>query len=117
MFVLLRPKVLPVTSDSFQLNEGFRLRRNVKIVCLNLMNISAPLRTNCCEHSVYNDMVAGYQNLNVTDNNNGTVEIDGQIVDDMNHLNDINKGVWYESTTFVRGFKDVLVRGHSIWND
>lgn len=115
MFVLLNPKVKsPALDDLFQLNEDFRLPRSCKTVILNLKNISDSIKTNCCEHLVvYDDLLADYDNLTVTDGNIPAMELDEKVVND---LADINDAVWYDSTVFVRGFKDVLVKGKSIWN-
>lgn len=119
MFVLLNPKVKPTASDDlFQLNEDFRLPRSCKTVILNLQNISDSIKTNCCEHLVvYDDLLADYDNLKVTDDKTVSQEADEEIVNERSKdLTDINEAVWYNLTTFVRGFKDVLVKGKSIWN-
>lgn len=104
-----------MTDDLFRLHEGFRLPRSCKTVFLNLMNTAAPTRKNCCQELiVYEDMVADYSNLNV-----GDMMEDDKIINDTNTNGDlinIDDAVWYESTVFVRGFKDVLVKGKSIWN-
>ncbi|KAG4067272.1 hypothetical protein HA402_000263 [Bradysia odoriphaga] len=117
MFVLLKPKVAPSkTDDSFQLTEDFRLPRSCKTVILNLQNTSNSIKANCCEHLVvYDDLLTDYGNLSVTDEK----LVPGED-DDENEMNDDSTGKgatsWYNSTVFVRGFKDVLVKGKSIWN-
>lgn len=122
MFVLLNPKVRPqVSDDLFQLNEDFRLPRSCKTVVLNLQNISDSIQTNCCDHLVVyddSDLLADYDNLKVTDDKLASTEADeDKTVDGRNVQSiDINESDWYNSTVFVRGFKDVLVKGKSIWN-
>ncbi len=119
MFVLLHPKVKPPeTDDLFQLSEDFRLPRSCKTVILNLQNTAASIKTNCCEHLVvYDDLLADYDNLKVTDDKIDLVEVDDEKATERNNdLSGINAVAWYNSTVFVRGFKDVLVKGKSIWN-
>lgn len=120
MFVLLNPKVKPAkTDDSFQLTEDFRLPRSCKTVILNLQNKSHSIKSNCCEHLiVYDDLQADYDKLTVTDDE---LEAETEATDDkVNEMtedfNEISATDWYNSTIFVRGFKDVLVKGKSIWN-
>lgn len=121
MFVLLNPKVKPTQPDEmFQLLEDFRLPRSCKTVILNLKNNSDSIKTNCYENLVvYDDLhlLADYENLTVTDDKVVAIDVDEKTVDERDvDLNDINEAVWYNSGIFVRGFKDVLVKGKSIWN-
>lgn len=119
MFVLLNPKVKStVPDDSFQLIDDFQLPRSCKTVILNLSNNSDSIKTNCCEHLVvYDDLLADYDNLKVTDDKIVSMEGDNKNMDEMSvESDDIHESVWYNSTVFVRGFKDVLVKGKSIWN-
>lgn len=122
MFVLLNPTVKPppVSDDLFQLNEDFRLPRSCKTVVLNLQNISDSIKTNCCDHLVVyddTDLLADYDNLKVTDDELAPADkINAADVRSEHYSRDVNESVWYNSTVFVRGFKDVLVRGKSIWN-
>lgn len=119
MFVLLNPKVKSsVSDDSFQLIEDFQLPRSCKTVILNLNNNSDAIKTNCCEHLVvYDDLLVDYDNLTVTDEKILSMEGDNKNIDEMNaESDDSNEAVWYNSTIFMRGFKDVLVKGKSIWN-
>lgn len=119
MFVLLNPKVKPAkTDDSFQLTEDFRLPRSCKTVILNLTNISNSIKSNCCEHLiVYDDLLTDYDNLKVTDDKLVPAEAADDNANDVNNdSSDMSGRDWYNSTIFVRGFKDVLVKGKSIWN-
>lgn len=117
MFVLLNPKAkaLPPDDDSFQLIEDFRLPRSCKTVVLNLQNTTKSTLLNCCEHLiVYDDLLTEYNNLKVTDEI--AVFLNDSDNDRNNGTDDINETIWFNSTVFVRGFKDELVRGKSIWN-
>ncbi|KAJ6632728.1 hypothetical protein Bhyg_17218 [Pseudolycoriella hygida] len=115
MFVLLNSKVKPsnMCEDRFQLYEDFRLPRSCKTVVLNLRNTSPPTKMNCCEHLVvYDDLLN--DSLNVVDKQMASMEINCDKSDDV--TDDITGMGWHGSTVFVRGFKDVLVKGKSIWN-
>lgn len=117
MFVLLNPKMKSTDSnDSFQLIEDFRLPRSCKTVVLHLKNVSDDAtRTNCCENLVvYDDLLTDYENLKVTDDKFESLSAND--VDETTDSSDINSTNWYNSTVFVRGFKDVMVKGKSIWN-
>lgn len=109
VFVLLQPKSTTFTSDNFHYKESFQLPVNCKKIILNLINSSnndnMENNKNCCNDLiVYNE----FENIKISN------ELSSNDIE-KNCKEMANDDRWYESNIFIRGYKDVLVKGKNIW--
>lgn len=85
-----------------------------KTTVFNLRNVSEQEHTNCCQDLiVYKDL----SNFDITQSNigNTTTKVTKPETGTTENYDNLENRVWYEMNTFVKGFKDVLVKGKSIW--
>lgn len=108
VFVLLQPKHANFKSDHFHYKESFYLPDNCKKVILNLINTKENFgnNANCCNDLVVFNEFDGIKISNVLSPNNLEKNSDKKIT---------NEDRWYESNFFIRGYKDVLIKGKNIW--
>lgn len=125
MFMYLCPRspVAAIDLEHFIRLENYELPlQSCKTTVFNLRNDSEQQHTNCCQDLiVYRDK----SNLDFcdleTDMGNATTKVTktntAAIENYTLNIYDIllEHRVWYEMNTFVKGFKDVPVKGKSIW--
>lgn len=112
VYVLLKSKSsADFASEHFDCKDSFYLPGNCRSVILNLVNAtdtSTETKENCCNELV---VFSEFDNIAITTRRD---VVDGNRSDERT-LELCNKDVWYESSIFLKGYKDVLVKGKSIW--
>lgn len=102
-------------NDLFIKNEMFSMPKNCKTTIFNIRNNSINNFSNCCH-----DLIIFKDLRNLQINQTESVECNELKNDDAemktDEQNDDNY-CWYESIVRVKGFKDVLVKGKSIWQN
>lgn len=123
MYLCPRSPGAAIDLEHFVKLENYELPlHSCKTTVFNLRNISEEQYTNCCQNLiVYRDLssidICNPQSdmenatTKVTRTDSGTIE--NRTLNVYNNL--VEHHVWYELNTFVKGFKDVLVKGKSIW--
>lgn len=112
MYVFLKPKHKPsdgdfVTSEHFEWRDRFELPANCRITVLNIENINQTTEDNCCKNlNVFNDAIGIGEKISTEVN-----EAQSTVVE--NEMQSING--FYECKISIKGFKDQLIKGKSIW--
>lgn len=125
MFVFLSPRLYRHRCDIeyFSQHDEFTLPiRNCRKAVFNLVNEITSSTTSstggkCCQKMiVYKDM----SNLNISADSNAAKLKSPQNSEACSRSDDDadiaeNNRIWYELNIFVKGFKDVMVKGKTIW--
>lgn len=111
MYVFVKPKQKPTETpfdltEHFEWHENFELPGQCRITVLNIENAHQMTDDNCCK------------NLNVFGDDKCD---DAKLLNDktwtgeVNMVNETNKNGFYECKISIKGFKDQLIKGKSIW--
>lgn len=99
-------------SEHFHCKDSFYLPNNCKTIILNLVNATEPSKLNkenCCIDLV---VFSEFDNI-VISSRRDSFDGNCDVAEPPSVL--CEKDVWYESSIFLKGYKDVLVKGNSIW--
>lgn len=112
MYVFLKPKYKPsyddfATSEHFEWRDRFELPANCRITVLNIENTNQSTDENCCKNlNVFNDALEIGERILTEVNAAPPTAIE-------NEMHTING--FYECKISIKGFKDQLIKGKSIW--
>lgn len=119
MYVVLKPKCsMSSIGDAFKSHSSFKFPASCRTTQINIQNDSANIASNCCQSlNIFNDSDVP----NCVPVKNGTSDE----IDDSNS-NGLKNGIdredpssthdsFYECNIVVKGFKDQLIKGKSIW--
>lgn len=115
MFVFLSPRDRRHRCDIeyFSEHNEYALPiRNCRTAIFNLVNETqiTPNSSNCCQDMiVFKDL----GNLHISDDDTKATAL--KTDDSIDGWHADGDRVWYELDTFVKGFKDVMVKGKTIW--
>lgn len=117
MFVFIRPTDVDafVVEDQFEQRENFSLPHNCRTTILNIESGSGNLSLNCCRDlDIFSDGQNQFSSTNHSDADEGVDESikEEQTIDDSVHIE-----IFFECKLFVKGFKDQLVKGNSVWKN
>lgn len=107
MYIFLKPRPGHNFGDDelFEPRDQFTLPTNCRAMTLNIENDCSNLDLNCCRNiSVFTE--------------NGTAHVPSANGDNDSHETDPsseNESTFYQCKFYVKGFKDQLVKGQSIW--
>lgn len=112
MYVVLKPKFGRNTiGEEFKSHAGFKLPASCRITHINIQTDFNVADLNCCQNlNIFSDIKAS-NDANTTANMQ-TSETESKI--DMDKFPS-NYNNFYECKIVVKGFKDQLVKGQSIW--
>lgn len=109
MYVVLKPKLDSNTmGEQFKSHSNLRLPASCRITHINIQNDFNVIDLNCCQNlNIFNDIY--------TSNDNNAIEnLKKPKTDKIEDFSsDCNS--FYECKIVVKGFKDQLVKGQSIW--
>lgn len=112
MYVFLKPKYKPndgtfATSEHFEWRDRFELPANCRITVLNIENIKQTTDDNCCKNlNIFNDTMKIGEKISTEVNAAHMMAIE-------NEQHSING--FYECKISIKGFRDQLIKGKSIW--
>lgn len=116
MYVMLKSKV-HIGEEYFQQHDSFKLPSTCRTTVLNVENHSDEMALKCCQNLVvYDDMEESTNSADFTiekteDSNYGEISKNGHVTQ-VASSNDLK---FYECNIVVKGFKNQLVKGKSIW--
>lgn len=112
MYVFLKPKHKPnddaiEIGEHFEWRDRFELPANCRITVLNIENENRTTDENCCKNlNVFNDATEIGEKIS----NNVNVKHSTMTDNEMHSING-----FYECKISIKGFKDQLIKGKSIW--
>lgn len=112
MYVFLKPKYKPsdgdfAISEHFEWRDRFELPANCRITVLNIENIKQTTDDNCCKNlNIFNDAEKIGEKISTEVNAAQLTAIE-------NEMHSING--FYECKISIKGFRDQLIKGKSIW--
>lgn len=117
MYVFLKPKYR-LSAEAFEIDEYFEWRdrfelpASCRITVLNIETTNQPTDDNCCQNlNVFSDEKIGSDIPSEGEMTDSKVE---PSMGNENEMHTING--FYECKVSIKGFKDQLIRGKSIWN-
>lgn len=108
MYLFLKPKYKPndgalEIDEHFEWRDRFELPANCRITVLNIENVNRTTDDNCCKNlNVFNDATGIGEKIS----NESPLVLDGE-------MHSITG--FYECKVSIKGFKDQLIKGKSIW--
>lgn len=115
MYLFLKPKHPPFDGvfdigEHFEWRDRFELPANCRITVLNIENMNRTTDDNCCKNlNIFND--ASEIAEKIPNGKPSTGESVALVPE--NEMHSING--FYECKISIKGFKDQLIRGRSIW--
>lgn len=123
MHILLKSKQR-ITDEYFRQHDTIRLPSACRTTMMNIENDSDESQLNCCQHlMVYDDMAELLKgklcvSLDENDSTNSQIQqYSDKLHDRSTNDTDTNEtcSKYYECSIIVKGFKNQLVKGQSIW--
>lgn len=94
--------------ENFQIKEDFDLPHKCPVIHINLVHKTPTLTdNNCCRD------IAVFESISELNLSEKVETVEEGVVD----KNQTDNVLWKEAKVFIRGFKDVFVKGRSIWED
>lgn len=112
MYVVLKPKFgWNTMGDQFKSHTGLKLPASCRITHINIQNDFNIINLNCCQNlNIFNDINTSNENNTVVNMKKSKTESKIDIEECPSDCNN-----FYECKIVVKGFKDQLVKGQSIW--
>lgn len=109
MYIALKPKFgWNTMGDQFKSHSGLKLPASCRITHINIQNDFNTIDLNCCQNlNIFNDINMSNAVANMKKSKTESKINNAECSSDCNNF--------YECKIIVKGFKDQLVKGQSIW--
>lgn len=113
MFLYVKPKendkIISANENQFELCEDFRLPSACRTTLINIAKENENFHEKCC------------QNLSIFDefgqNEKSAMQTNSPKMQNEKETAEANNGNFYECKVPIKGFKDQLIKGKSIWTN